>query len=137
MRAVEGASNIPATTVNERTLAPNPDIQTSANKIAGIAIIASAVRIKNSSVQPFKIPAAKPQAVPIIKAIVVATKAISKVILPPYKIRENKSLPRSSVPLMCAQLGGLNGADNPISKGSYGAKKFANRHAIIIINIQS
>jgi hypothetical protein len=84
---------MPATTVNEPTLAPNPDMQTSANKIAGMAIIASAVRIRNSSTQPFKIAAAKPHAVPIIKAIVVAIKAINNVILPPYKMRENKSLP--------------------------------------------
>lgn len=125
--AVEGDSNIPATTIRDKTLDPKAEIQNSANKIRGMAINASAVRIKNSSTQPPQIPATKPQILPRTSAIEVAPSAMITVMRPPKRIREKRSRPRLSVPNRCAVEGEAKSSPTPISSGPYGAKTFASK----------
>ena len=115
--AVEGESKIPATRIREATLDPKAEIQNSANRMRGTAISASAVRIKNSSIHPPRIPANIPHALPRISAMEVAPSAISTVMRPPKSMRESKSLPKLSVPNRCAPEGGAKWSPTPISFG--------------------
>ena len=74
---------MPTTIGSEITLAPTAETQTSAKRICGMAIVASAVLIKNSSTHPRRTPAIRPQVVPIRSAIAVAAIAMRIVIRPP------------------------------------------------------
>ena len=84
--------------MSEVTLEPKAEIQNSANKIRGIDMRTSAVRIKNSSIHPSRIPATMPHTVPRMRAIEVAPMAMSTVMRPPKSIRDRRSLPKLSVP---------------------------------------
>ena len=75
----------------------NNNINTKITKF-GIAVIISKTRCITVSTRPPNQPEIKPYNTPTVKSNIAAEKAINNDNLVPYKIRDNKSLPKPSVP---------------------------------------
>src|SRR5689334_17836525 len=132
IRAEVGDSNRPAMMISDGSDAPNAATHTSANRICGMAMATSAVRMSSWSASPRVDAASRPHAVPSTSAITTAPPATDSDSRPPYSSRASMSRPSSSVPSQYRADAGAKALAGSGVIGLWWSMTGASRHAATI-----